>query len=89
MQGFASAQRQYENMEPANTDCDCPELFACSNCGEYSTATECTECDQELGGYPEPSEMQEVERSESTEGILTDSACNFHNHTCSDRYCCD
>jgi len=89
MRGFASAQRAYENMEPANTECDCPELFACSNCGEYSTNTECTECDQERDGYPEPSEMQEVERTESVEGILTEITCRIHNHQCTSRYCCD
>ena len=90
MRGFASAQQAYENMEPANTDCDCETLYACSNCGEFSTeATECTECDQEENGYPEPSEMQEVERTEATEGILTDGGCNFHNHTCDSRHCCD
>lgn len=92
MRGFASAQRAYENMEPSwvQDECDCQTLYACSNCGEYSTSnTECTECDQEENGYPEPSEMQEVERTEDKEGILTDSRCRIHNHECDSRYCCD
>ncbi|HEX9135390.1 MAG TPA: hypothetical protein VF905_00410 [Nitrospirota bacterium] len=87
MRGFASAQRQYENMEPANTECDCPELFECGNCGEFATeAKTCTECTED----GEPVIMFEaVERTERTEGELTDPRCNFHNHNCTSRDCCD
>lgn len=90
MRGFDAAQRSYENMEPNGGECDCETLYACSNCGEYTTeATECTVCDQERDGYMEPSELQEVERDEATEGILTASQCRNHNHVCDSRYCCD
>lgn len=34
--GFASAQRQYENMEPA-AGCDCPQLFQCQRCDEVTS----------------------------------------------------
>lgn len=87
MRGFASAQRQFENMEPYGDECDCPELFECGNCGEFSTeAKECTECTE---GSDEAWNYESVERTESTEGILTDSACRTHNHECTSRHCCD
>lgn len=85
--GFRSAQAAYENASPYDNDCDCPPLFRCENCETYSNVSMvCDECS-------EPGEpvirFEELDRDESTEGILTASSCNLHNHNCTSRYCCD
>lgn len=85
--GFRSAQSAYENASPYDNECDCPELFRCENCELYSTeagtCTECTDASDELTVF-EP-----LDRDESTEGILTESSCNLHNHNCTSRDCCN
>lgn len=87
MRGFASAQRQYENMEPYANECDCEELFECGNCEH--TALEGGECPKCIGAADEPIMMEPVERTERHEGQHTDPRCTTHNHWCTDRYCCD
>lgn len=88
--GFASAQRAYENMEPANTDCGCPTLYSCPTCGEYYTeAGVCPVADCKVGNDLEGYTLTPLERDESTEGFETDPKCDLHNHFCSERWCCD
>lgn len=91
MRGFASAQRAYENMEPANTECDCEELFECENCDYMALeGGECPKCAEDSSDPEDGVMMMEsVERTEHYEGTLTDSRCDIHNHTCTDRHCCD
>lgn len=85
--GFRSAQAAFENASPYCGECDCVELFECGNCGEFATESKvCTECTED----GEPNIMFEsVERTERTEGILTESGCDIHNHVCRSRDCCD
>lgn len=85
--GFRSAQAAYENASPYGNECDCPPLFRCENCETYANeGGTCTECSEP--GEP-VSVFEELDRDESTEGILTDSRCNLHNHNCTSRDCCD
>jgi hypothetical protein len=85
--GFRSAQTAWENASPYGDECDCPPLFRCENCETYANeAGTCTECTEQ--GEPEIV-FEELDRDESTEGILTDSRCNLHNHVCRSRDCCD
>ena len=85
--GFRSAQAAYEAATPNGDECDCPELFECGNCGEFSTeAKVCTDCTE---GSDEEWMFEAVERTEANEGELTDSRCNIHNHNCTSRDCCD
>jgi hypothetical protein len=78
--GFRSAQSAYENASPYDNECDCQPLFVC-DCGDFSlSAGTCTECNEAFA---------EVDRDESTEGILTEASCNLHNHNCTSRDCCD
>lgn len=85
--GFRSAQSAFENFNPYDTDCDCEPLFRCEECETYTNeAGTCTECKDDDG---QPLKLEELERDESTEGILTANGCDHHNHICETRDCCE
>jgi len=90
--GFASAQRAWENMEPAYaSDCDCPPMFLCERCDEYSLeAGACKNCkDEDFDAEDGPGVCVPVDREDST--FEANQNCAQHGWCggCSSRNCED
>jgi hypothetical protein len=93
--GFASAQRAYENMEPA-AGCDCPQLFQCQFCDEVTSEPvngdqcpdkQCQEDNRENHG--KVSLVVPIDREDSQ--IDAESGCSLHGWCtgCTSRNCED